>query len=172
MMVMVPVRLAGRKTVRPVSSEYFSKIWSTGALKNLRKCSARSACPSAAALVVAAEGVVGGGEMAGGAAAWPATLTPGFALGAAVVAAPGTGGTGTATRFVRAGGIGRLYSALVLASGILVGPGAGFVAAAGELVTPGRGWAALAASFVAVLGAWAGACASICAAQSERSRRE
>src|SRR5438093_8601696 len=172
MIVMVPVRLAGRKTVRPVSSEYFSNIWSTGALKNLRKCSARSACPSAAASVVAAAGVADVAGIVPGAAAWPATVASGLMLGAAFVAAPGRVGTGIATTFVfrRRGRLVMPVIPLRCASGMPGRGGRTFVAAAGELVRLRRGLVVLAISFVAALGAGAGACASICAAKSERSR--
>src|SRR5437762_12051483 len=142
MIVIVPVRLAGRRTVRTVNSEYFSKIWSTGALKNFRKCSARSACPSAAALVDAVDGVGGAAGLPGvGAAARPATLASGLTLGAAFVAGPGRGSAGTATRFVF-----RRMGRFVIPSSPLrcasetpgrAGRRLEAAAAAGGLVTPG-----------------------------------
>src|SRR6266404_5086187 len=149
MMVILPCRLAGRKTVRPVSSEYRSKIWSTGALKNLRKCSARSDCPSAVALV-AADSV---GLPGVGGAAWPATAAFGLMLGGAFVAAPGTGSAGKANTFVRVGRSGALGSALTRAPGRLVGSTVRFVAAglsapARELVTRTVSLVALAVSLV------------------------
>src|SRR5437762_11211756 len=103
MIVIFPCRLAGRRTVRPVSSEYFSKIWSTGALKNLRKCSPRSAWPAPGGFAA----VAGGLPAAPGAAAatCPATLASGVALGTALVAVGGGGnaGNGTALVFARRG---------------------------------------------------------------------
>src|SRR5438876_7363618 len=97
-------RAAGRKTVRPVSFEYSSTIWSGGALKNLRKCSALSASPGTAGLsaVVGAAGPAAGLPGAGGASC-PATLAAGLALGAPAgamfVAPPGRGNAGRAAMF-------------------------------------------------------------------------
>ncbi len=75
MIVIEACKLAGRKIVRPVRSEYFSKIWSIGALKNLRKMSPLS--PDCAPLAVGAAGragVDGAGTTAGcelAAREWP-----------------------------------------------------------------------------------------------------
>src|SRR5436190_603892 len=114
MMVMFPARAAERRTVRPVSSEYFSKIWSTGALKNLRKFSARSACAAApGSSPVPAAGTVGG-------ATWPAML--GVPVGAAFVVEGGAGNAGNATTFVfdRGGRIETFGASRRLVSGVLV----------------------------------------------------
>src|SRR5947207_11106456 len=68
MIVIEACKLAGRKIVRPVRSEYFSKISSIGALKNLRKMSPLSS--DCAALAVGAAGRAGVGG-AGTTAGWP-----------------------------------------------------------------------------------------------------
>src|ERR1051326_5281268 len=96
MMVMFPCRLAARSTVRPVSSEYRSKIWSAGALKNLRKCSAFSDWTDPSALVDAPTTAASPGAIA----TWPATLASGAAAGAGLAGGPGSGEAGNATRVV------------------------------------------------------------------------
>src|ERR1044071_1779856 len=164
MMVMFPCRLAARSTVRPVSSEYRSKIWSAGALKNLRKCSAFS------------------------------DWTAGAAAGAGLAGGPGSGKAGNATRFVpgrvkrlvKPGGRRRRWVSprLVDTAGALVmaGPmgGAGRLrlVAAGAFVTPKRALVAATGSVAAGglvaaagFGAGGGGRARIFPVRSEKSRR-
>src|SRR5439155_10229755 len=70
MIVMVPVRLTGRRITRLVNSEYRSKIWSTGALKNSRENSARSASPGAVGLAAIGPRAGKLGELSGAGGLW------------------------------------------------------------------------------------------------------
>src|SRR5438045_3139231 len=119
MIVMLPVRLTGRRITRPVNSEYFSKISSTGELTKLRRYSARSAFPGAAGLapVGLGAGRLGGLSGAGGLTC-PAAFAPGSACGTRFGA--GTAGITTALVFVRAGRFVIPASVLRLVSGKLV----------------------------------------------------
>src|SRR5437762_7578425 len=178
MMVIFPWREADRRTVRPVSSEYLSKIWSTGALKNLRKCSARSGSSAAAA---SAPGT-GAGNPDGG--TWPATF--GVPAGAGFVAPGGAGNAGNAIAlvFARAGRLGMLGSVRRLLSGrfvaaagtiLVAAAGTILVAAAssaptGALVAPAGELVAPAVLLVAGLGAGGGAWARIGALRREKNR--
>src|SRR5438093_2918650 len=91
--------VAGRNTVRPVSSAYFSKIWSGGALLNFKRCSACSVPPAASGLAAPGCCAVAAGE--GGTAAASAGGTPAAGvwpagLGTATTGAGGFVAAGTA----------------------------------------------------------------------------
>src|SRR2546423_8878486 len=139
MIVMLPVRLTGRRITRVVNSEYFSKIWSTGALKNLRKYSALSASPGAAGLAAVGSGAGRPAGLSGaGGPTCPAAFATGLTFGARFGA--GTAGIAITLVFIRAGRFVSPPSVLRLASGRLV-------------ATPGRSGMAAPAATGGVVGA-------------------
>src|SRR5947207_12341301 len=118
MIVMLPLRLTGRRITRLVNSEYFSKIWSTGALKNLRKYSAPSASPGAAGLAAVGPGAGRPAGLSGaGGATCPAAFAAGLRIGGRFV---GTAGIAITLVFIRAGRFVIPTSVLRLVSGKLV----------------------------------------------------
>src|SRR5947207_6592770 len=166
MMVMLPLRLTGRRITRLVNSEYFSKIWSTGALKNLRKYSALSASPGAAGLAAVGPGAGRAAGLSGaGGPTSPAAFPPGLTFGARFAA--GTAGIATTLVFIRAGRFVSPASVLRLASGRLVAtPGRSGTAAPAAT----GGFVGAAAGFVSASGAAPANWVSVWAVTSEKDR--
>src|SRR5436309_550791 len=165
MTVMFPARPRGRSITRLGNSERFSKIWSTGALKNLRKYSAPSASPGAAGLAPVGPGAVRPGELSGaGGATCPAAFAPGLTLGARFGA--GTAGMAITLVFIRAGRFVIPASVLRLVSGRLVRA----PETSGTAAPATGGFVGVAAGLVSASGAAGANCASVRAVTSEKNR--